>query len=50
MLINSSNTLAEQPSVKNPNPPAPAMRGGLGLICEWGTCVCEEAVLEPLPD
>jgi hypothetical protein len=50
MLINSSNTLAEQPSVKNPNPPAPAMRGGLGLICERGTCVCEEAVLEPLPD
>ncbi|HMF11041.1 MAG TPA: serine/threonine-protein kinase, partial [Gemmataceae bacterium] len=50
VLTDRSRLLAKQPSVTNPNPPAPAMRGGLGLICERGACVCEEAMLEPLPD
>jgi tRNA A-37 threonylcarbamoyl transferase component Bud32 len=50
VLMNSSKVLAEPPSVRNPNPPTPAMRGGLGLICERGICVCDEATVEPMPD
>jgi hypothetical protein len=50
MLIEGVNSITEQGSFKNPNPPLPAMRGSLGLICERGTAICEEAVLEPLPD
>jgi serine/threonine-protein kinase len=50
MVVERTKALAKLGSFKNPNPPAPAMRGGLGLLCERGTCVCEEAVLEPLPD
>jgi hypothetical protein len=49
-LTDSSKRLAIKGLFKNPNPPPPAMQGSLGLICERGTSVCEEAVLEPLPD
>jgi hypothetical protein len=49
-LLEFTKLLANVGSIKNPNPPAPAMRGSLGLICERGTCVCEEATLEPLLD
>jgi hypothetical protein len=49
-LTQRTKLLAGLGSFENPEPPAPAMRGSLGLICERGTCVCEEATLEPLPD
>jgi hypothetical protein len=49
-LIELPKALAEQGRFQNPNPPAPAMRGSLGLILERGTAICEEATLEPLPD
>jgi hypothetical protein len=49
-LVDQTKSLADAPSFKNPNPPAPAMRGSLGIICERGACICEEATLEPLPD
>jgi hypothetical protein len=49
-LVDRTKSLADAPSFKNPNPPAPAMRGSLGIICEKGACICEEATLEPLPD